>query len=81
MIAAGQHQLARAARLFAAAETLRVRIGAPGRPRDREQISALVADVRAQLGSAAFDTAWAEGAAMLLDEAIVDALVEESGRL
>jgi tetratricopeptide (TPR) repeat protein len=81
MIAAGQHQLARAARLFAAAETLRVRIGAPGRPRDREQISALVADVRAQLGSVAFDTAWAEGAAMHLDEATVDALGEESGRL
>jgi predicted ATPase/DNA-binding XRE family transcriptional regulator len=73
-IAAGRNEPVRAARLAGAAEALRVRIGAPGRPSDRDFNERHFAKARAQFGEAAFDSAWAEGRAMSPEEAIAYAL-------
>jgi predicted ATPase/DNA-binding XRE family transcriptional regulator len=74
LIAAARGEAARAARLFGAAEALRERIGAPGRPSDREHNARQIADGRAQLGEAAFAAAWEHGRTMSLDDACAHAL-------
>jgi predicted ATPase/transcriptional regulator with XRE-family HTH domain len=74
LIATARDEPARAARLFGAAEVLRTRIGVPGRPADRDFNQRRIVALRAQLGDAAFDAAWEEGAAMSLDDAIAYAL-------
>lgn len=63
-----------AARLFAAAQTLREAIGAPLPPADHVRYDRAVAGVRAGLGEQAFAAAWAEGQAMALEQAVADAL-------
>jgi len=66
---------ARAARLWGAAERLREDIGAPKSPGERPQYERVVSAARAGLGDdAAFDSAWREGRAMVLEEAIEYAL-------
>jgi predicted ATPase/transcriptional regulator with XRE-family HTH domain len=77
MFTAGQQQFGRAARLFAAAEALRARIGAPGRPRDREHLDMIIRDTSAQLGPVAFADAWAAGMKMSREEAIALALGDD----
>jgi predicted ATPase/Tfp pilus assembly protein PilF len=64
----------RAARLFGAAEALREAIGAPVPPSDREAYCRAVSRARELLGEEAFAPAWAEGRALLLDDAIEEAL-------
>lgn len=67
----------RAARLWGAAERLRQEIGAPMPPQDRPNFEGRVAAARAALlDDAAFDSAWAEGRAMTVEQAIELALQE-----
>ena len=75
-LAARQQPPARAARLFGATETLREAIGAPMPPSERADYDRDVASARAQLDEATFATAWTEGRAMTLEQAIGIALDE-----
>ncbi len=63
-----------AARLFGAAEVLREVIAAPIPPVERADYNRAVAALRAQLGEAAFVTAWAAGRVMKLEQAVQTAL-------
>jgi predicted ATPase len=74
-IAAAQKQLERSARLWGAAEAVREAIGAPLAPGDdRTNYEREMAAVRAQFSEAAFATAWTQGRAMSLEEAVAFAL-------
>ncbi|MBI3973469.1 MAG: adenylate/guanylate cyclase domain-containing protein [Chloroflexi bacterium] len=73
-VAGAQGQLEWGARLLGAAEALREAIGAPLPPADRADYDRDVAVVRAGLGEATFATAWAEGRAMSLEQAVAYAL-------
>jgi tetratricopeptide (TPR) repeat protein len=64
----------RAAHLFSAAAALRGRIGAPIPSHERTHYDRQVAGVRTALGDTAFGSAWAEGQAMTLEQAISAAL-------
>jgi tetratricopeptide (TPR) repeat protein len=66
----GLGQPDRAARLFGAAARVRERLGAPLPPVFRPSHDAAVAALRAALGERAFASAWAEGQALSVDEAI-----------
>ncbi|MBI3164436.1 MAG: tetratricopeptide repeat-containing protein [Chloroflexi bacterium] len=57
-----------AVQLLAAAETLRIRIGA------QKHVTAVLASARAQLGDLAFELAWSKGATMTTEQAIALAL-------
>jgi len=70
--AQGHHE--RAARLWGAAEELRAGLGTPIWPADRAGYDRAVAQTRAQLGEEAFASAWAAGRAMILEQAITEAL-------
>ena len=62
----------RAARLWGYAERLRDEIGSPLPPNERPRYERQVADARIALADdAAFDAAWHEGRAMVLEQAIV----------
>jgi hypothetical protein len=67
----------RAARLLGAAEATRRALGAPRPPIERAEQEATVLAARAALDEAAFATAWAEGEALSLEEAVAEALAEE----
>jgi predicted ATPase/transcriptional regulator with XRE-family HTH domain len=64
----------RAARLWGAAERLRQAIGCRPPPAARATYERAMAAARAQLGEEAFATAWAEGRAMTLEQAIAEAM-------
>ncbi len=68
-----------AARLFAAAEVLRRRIGYRRSPAEQAAYDSTVSTLLAVLGKATLATAWAEGQAMTLEQAIEYALSEEVG--
>ncbi len=71
-----QGQTERAARLVSAAEALRETLGA-SRPEGYGPLhERLLAGLRTRLGQVAFDDAWAAGRAMLLDDAVAEALDE-----
>jgi tetratricopeptide (TPR) repeat protein len=65
----------RAARLWGAAEKLRQTTNSPLMPAYQKDYAPLIAGVRAELGPAAFDAAWAEGQALTLEQAVEEALV------
>jgi predicted ATPase/DNA-binding SARP family transcriptional activator len=67
-------QSERAARLFGAAEALRESLGAPLMPQYLPEYKREVAALRATLGEAKFEKAWAEGRALSLDQAVAFAL-------
>jgi class 3 adenylate cyclase/tetratricopeptide (TPR) repeat protein len=67
----------RTVRLVAAAETLRKAIDLAWQPNERRIYERTVAAARAALSEAAFAAAWAEGAAMSLDETVAYALASE----
>lgn len=70
----GQQQ--RAVRLFGAIEAALERMGAFLQPTDKPEHDRNVATIRAQLDTAAFEAAWAEGRKMTLEQAVTDALDE-----
>jgi tetratricopeptide (TPR) repeat protein len=69
---------ARAARLLAAATTLRTALGAPLPPAARTGHERIVEELRAALGDTEFAVAWAAGAAAPLEAAVIEALNEET---
>ncbi len=69
-IAKAQEQDERAARLFGAAETLRESINIPMTPFERAEYDAEVSDLRANMREAAFASAWAEGRALTMEQAL-----------
>ena len=78
---AGQRLGERAARLLGAAQALRAETGAPLPPVERARHEGIVAAARAGVArEAAFGAAWAEGAAMSLEQAIAYALEEPEER-
>ena len=77
-LASARGQTVRAVRLFGAAAELRTVIGWPRPPVDRSYYESLLAAARTQLDEATFATAWAEGRAMTLEQAIADALEDET---
>jgi len=66
----------RAARLFGAAAARREEIGAAVSPDDRMAYDRAVAFVSVALGDQAFETAWAEGYALPMEQAVTQALGE-----
>ena len=78
MLAAGTERPSRAARLLGAAEALSGAIGAPLSPEEREEANRDLAALRATLGEAAFDCAWAAGRALTWEQAIEYALEDET---
>ena len=75
-LAADDGDGARAARWLAAAATARTAHGVPASPAPRAEVDRRVADLRAGLGVARFDAAWAAGAALPLADAIAEALAD-----
>ncbi len=73
-MACAQGQPERGARLFGAAQALREAIGAPMPRSDHVAFDPQVDTLRATLGDAAFVTAWAQGRAMTLEQAVECAL-------
>ncbi len=73
-VAAGHHAPEQAARLWGAAEALREELGAPPEPEDQVQFQRMIEAARATVDAATWDTAWAAGRAMLLEQAVADAL-------
>ena len=69
-------QPVRAARLFGAAAALREAVGIPLPPVARPEYERDVAAARARLNETTWATAWAEGRAMTLEQAIAYALEE-----
>jgi predicted ATPase/DNA-binding SARP family transcriptional activator len=63
-----------AVQLLAAAETLRIRIGAPLELINQKENEDALTRLRAQLGNVAYEFAWAKGAAMTTEQAIALAL-------
>jgi tetratricopeptide (TPR) repeat protein len=70
-------QLHRAARLLGASEAALERMGAFHQPTDKPEIDRIIAEVRVQLDDATFQTAWAEGREMSLEQAVANALEED----
>ncbi|GAC1433999.1 MAG: BTAD domain-containing putative transcriptional regulator [Chloroflexota bacterium] len=66
-------QAKQAARLFGAADALRDAADQPLHPDDRVMLASYLAGVRAQLGDAAWEAAWAKGHALPLAHAITEA--------
>ena len=64
----------RAVQLLAAAETLRIRIGAPVEQINQTANEDALARLRAQLGDTVFELEWAKGATMTTEQAIALAL-------
>ncbi|HEU5102666.1 MAG TPA: tetratricopeptide repeat protein, partial [Roseiflexaceae bacterium] len=73
-VAALDEEPKRAARLWGAAEVLRMAIGCRPAPAARATYERALAVARAQLGDDAFAAAWVEGQAMTLEQAIAEAL-------
>ncbi len=69
-------QPARAARMFGAWQAVLERLGAFPQPADKPEHDRNIAAVRAQLDEETFQTAWAEGREMTLEQAVADALDE-----
>ncbi len=64
----------RAVQLLAAAETLRIRLGAPIEQIEVKENEAALARLRAQLGDVVFELEWSKGATMTTEQAITLAL-------
>jgi predicted ATPase/DNA-binding CsgD family transcriptional regulator len=67
-------QLLPAARLLGASEVALERMGAFYQPADKPEMERIVEEVRVQLDDTSFNTAWAEGREMSLEEAVRYAL-------
>jgi predicted ATPase/DNA-binding CsgD family transcriptional regulator len=69
-LAARTHAPERAARIWGVSEALREVRGAPLPPSYQSDYAPLIRSVRGQLGAEAFETAWAEGRAMTLEQGV-----------
>ncbi|MEO6458033.1 MAG: LuxR C-terminal-related transcriptional regulator [Chloroflexia bacterium] len=78
--AADQEQPVRAARLFGAAQTLLDARGAAFQPQDQQEIDRHIESARAELDSAAWEAAWAEGQDMQLEQLVQYALEQEDNK-
>ena len=76
-VAAGQGEVARAARLWGAAEALRRVLGAPLPPTEGAKFAPMVVAAQAQVDPVTWAAAWAEGRAMPLEQAVAYALEDE----
>ena len=76
-LAGSQEQPVRSARLWGAGESLREAIGTILSPVEHHFYDPYLAAARAQLDEATWEAAWAEGKAMMLEEACEYALSEE----
>lgn len=63
-----------AVQLLAAADTLRIRLGAPVEQVNQEANEEALRRLRAQLGDVVFELAWSKGATMSTEQAITLAL-------
>ena len=63
-----------AVRLFGASESAFEKLGAFFQPNDQREIDDMIAGARAQLDAATFQSAWAEGRALTLEQAVAQAL-------
>ena len=63
-----------AVQLLGAANTLRIRIGAPLEPTNKKSNEDTLARLRAQLGDVAFELAWSKGATLTTEQAVALAL-------
>jgi hypothetical protein len=63
-----------AVQLLAAAETLRIRIGAPLEQVAQKHVTAVLVSARTHLGDVAYGLAWSKGATMTTEQAIALAL-------
>ena len=70
MFTAGLNELRRSTSLFGAADALRTRIQAHGRPSDVVYLQRFIAAARTRLGEKDFLAAWTEGESMSMEEAI-----------
>jgi predicted ATPase/DNA-binding CsgD family transcriptional regulator len=77
-ILADQGQFEAAAQLFGAAEAVRERIGVVVQPGERTAYARWLGLTRSQLDSAAFEAAWAAGAALPLEEMVASGLGVEA---
>jgi tetratricopeptide (TPR) repeat protein len=68
-VAVAAHQRTAAARLIGAVDKTRATLGLRGSPPDRARVQAWATRLRSELGSAPFDAAAAEGAAMTYEQA------------
>ena len=75
-VALSQGELRRSARLLAAANTILETVGAPLYAVDQVEYDRTLSAVRQQLRETEWDTAWAEGRAMTVEQAIIYALAE-----
>jgi uncharacterized protein HemY len=80
-LATAQNRMERAARLFGAADALRVSINASVPPLERKDHEEGVVAARDALGEEAFAAAWAAGKAMALEQAIAYARDHPPGDL
>lgn len=79
-LAANQGQPVRAVRLFGAAQALLDARGATFQPQDQQEIDRQIEAARAQLDSAAWMAAWAEGQDMQLEQLVQFALEQEDSK-
>jgi tetratricopeptide (TPR) repeat protein len=79
MVAAAEGQMERAVRLLAADAALRRSFNGPPVPYYLQDQDQAMATVRAAFDEEAFDALWAEGAALLRDQAIAYALTSDAG--
>jgi non-specific serine/threonine protein kinase len=76
-VAVRRGQVARAARLFGAAEAARTEMGAQRQPGHATLHARQIATARARLDDTAFAAAWAEGQTLGIDEAVNEAMAPE----
>ena len=77
---AGQGAFFQAARLLGAADAAFTRLDVPQQPADRMEVERYIALLKQQMDEADFNAAWAEGAAMTLDEAVASAFLKDRRR-
>jgi predicted ATPase len=73
-VALGRNEPRRAARLLGTVDTQLRRVGARFQPPDQNEHDHYLKLARTHLDATTFETAWAEGAAMTVDEAIAESL-------
>ena len=74
------NQLHRAVRILGAADALREKLGTPLLPVEQDEYKSCLASLHAQLDGTTFETAWSEGRAMSMEQAIEFAQLHQKTR-